>query len=62
VLALPRAGGPVGGGPGRNGNEGTRPLETQRSNPPPPLAGEPLSSGSRDFPRGQGQGGRRFLR
>jgi holo-[acyl-carrier-protein] synthase len=24
---------------------------------PPPLAGEPLSSGSRDFPRGQGQGG-----
>jgi dihydroorotate dehydrogenase electron transfer subunit len=24
---------------------------------PPPLAGEPLLSGSRDFPRGQGQGG-----
>jgi dTDP-4-dehydrorhamnose reductase len=24
---------------------------------PPPRAGEPLSSGSRDFPRGQGQGG-----
>src|SRR5260370_4388 len=24
---------------------------------PPPLAGEPMSSGSRDFPRGQGQGG-----
>ena len=24
---------------------------------PPPLAGEPLSSGSRDFPRGQGRGG-----
>ena len=28
---------------------------------PPPLAGEPMSSGSRDFPRGQGQRGSLFL-
>jgi glycolate oxidase FAD binding subunit len=27
---------------------------------PPPLAGEPMSSGSRDFPRGQGRGGGRW--
>jgi glycerol-3-phosphate dehydrogenase len=31
--------------------------ELMLSNLPPPLAGEPLSSGSRDFPRGQGRGG-----
>ena len=32
-------------------------LPPARGNFPPPLAGEPLSSGSRDFPRGPGQGG-----
>ncbi len=38
-------------------SESPSPLVENGAPSPSPLAGEPLSSGSRDFPRGQGQGG-----